>query len=98
MSLGWVLSGGARCDLAGGMTALMKNMETILDTSVMTVTGKTMAENIKDAKVYLPDVIRTLDNPVMTEPGIGVLYGNLAPNGAVAKIRSEEHTSELQSR
>ena len=73
-------------DLAGGMTALMKNMETILDTSVMTVTGKTMAENIKDAKVYLPDVIRTLDNPVMTEPGIGVLYGNLAPEGAMIKI------------
>ena len=73
-------------DLAGGMTALMKNMESVLDTSVMTVTGKTMAENIKDAKVYLPDVIRTLDNPVMTEPGIGVLYGNLAPEGAMIKI------------
>ena len=73
-------------DLAGGMTALMKNMESILDTSVMTVTGKTMAENIKDAKVYLPDVIRTLDNPVMTEPGIGVLYGSLAPEGSIIKI------------
>ena len=49
-------------------------------------TGNTLRENVKDAKVYLPDVIHTLDNPVMTEPGIGVLYGNLAPEGAIIKI------------
>ena len=73
-------------DMAGGMTALMKNMETVLDMDVMTVTGKTLRENVKDAQVYLPDVIHTLDNPVMTEPGIGVLYGNLAPEGAIIKI------------
>ena len=73
-------------DLAGGMTALMKNMESLLDMDVMTVTGKTLRENVKDAEVYLPDVIHTLDNPVMTEPGIGVLFGNLAPEGAIIKI------------
>lgn len=73
-------------DLAGGMTALMKNMESVLDMDVMTVTGKTLRENVKDAEVYLPDVIHTLDNPVMTEPGIGVLFGNLAPEGAIIKI------------
>ena len=73
-------------DLAGGMAALMKNMESVLDMDVMTVTGKTLRENVKDAEVYLPDVIHTLDNPVMTEPGIGVLFGNLAPEGAIIKI------------
>ncbi len=73
-------------DMAGGMTALQMNLSSQLDLDVMTVTGKTLRENIKGAKVYNPDVIHTLDNPVMTEPGIGVLYGNLAPEGAIIKI------------
>ena len=41
---------------------------------------------MKNAVVYNDDVIRTLDNPVMTEPGLGVLYGNLAPEGSIIKI------------
>lgn len=73
-------------DLAGGMNAMLKNLMPKLDGSVLTVTGKTLAENVKDAVVYNDDVIRTLDNPVMTEPGIGVLYGSLAPEGAIIKI------------
>ena len=73
-------------DMAGGMTAMLKNLLPKLDGSVMTVTGKTLAENVKDARVWNDDVIRTLDNPVMTEPGIGVLYGSLAPEGAIIKI------------
>jgi len=52
----------------------------------MTVSGKTVRENVENAKIYMPDVIRTLDNPVSTEPGIGVLYGNIAPEGAILKI------------
>ena len=50
------------------------------------VTGHTLEENVRDAVVYNRDVIHSLDNPVMTEPGIGVLYGNLAPEGAIVKI------------
>ena len=73
-------------DMAGGMTAMLKNLLPKLDGNVMTVTGKTLAENVKDARVWNDDVIRTLDNPVMTEPGIGVLYGSLAPEGAIIKI------------
>ena len=72
--------------LAGGMPALMKELLPNLDGDCLTVTGKTLAENVKDAKVYNRDVIHSLDNPVMKMPGIGVLYGNLAPEGSIVKI------------
>lgn len=73
-------------DLAGGMSALLKNLMPKLNGDCLTVTGNTLYENTKNAVVYNLDVIRTLDNPVMSEPGIGVLYGNLAPEGAIIKI------------
>jgi len=73
-------------DLAGGMQAVLNNLMPKLDGSCLTVTGNTLAENVKNAPVYDTDVIRTLDNPVMRAPGIGVLYGNLAPEGAIIKI------------
>ena len=72
--------------LAGGMPALLKELLPKLDGDCMTVTGKTLAENVKNAKVYDRDVIHSLDNPVMKEPGIGVLYGSLAPEGSIVKI------------
>ncbi|MBQ8804757.1 MAG: dihydroxy-acid dehydratase [Tyzzerella sp.] len=73
-------------DLAGGMPALLKEMLPVLDGNCLTVTGNTIAENVKNAVNYNPEIIRSLDNPVMWEPGIGVLYGNLAPEGAILKI------------
>ena len=72
--------------LAGGMPALMKELLPKLDGDCLTVTGRTLAENVKDARVYNRDVIHSLDNPVMKLPGIGVLYGNLAPEGSIVKI------------
>jgi dihydroxy-acid dehydratase len=57
-----------------------------LNGSCLTVTGNTLKENVEGSPVYDEDVIRTLDNPVMKAPGIGVLYGNLAPEGAIIKI------------
>ncbi|MBQ7268992.1 MAG: dihydroxy-acid dehydratase, partial [Bacteroidales bacterium] len=72
--------------LAGGMPALLKELLPKLDGDCMTVTGKTLAENVKNAVVYNRDVIHSLDNPVMRMPGIGVLYGNLAPEGSIVKI------------
>ncbi len=72
--------------LAGGMPAVIKELLPKLDGDCMTVTGKTLAENVKNAKVYNRNVIHTLDNPVMKMPGIGVLYGNLAPEGSIIKI------------
>lgn len=79
-------------DLAGGMPALLKELLPKLDGDCMTVTGHTISENISGAKVYNADVIRSLGNPVMKRPGIGVLYGNLAPEGAIVKIAAvQEH-------
>ena len=73
-------------DLAGGMPALLKEMLPVLNVDCFTVTGNTISENVKHAVNYNPEIIRSLDNPVMWEPGIGVLYGNLAPEGAILKI------------
>jgi dihydroxy-acid dehydratase len=70
---------------AGGLRALMQNMRDKLDLTCMTVTGKTVAENIDGAKVHKPDVIHTLDQPVYGEGATAVLKGNLAPNGCVIK-------------
>jgi len=70
---------------AGGMPAMLKEMKQHLDHSAMTVTGKTIGENIQNAEVYNADVIRTLDNPIYKEGALAVLRGNIAPGGAVIK-------------
>ncbi|KZY31090.1 dihydroxy-acid dehydratase [Roseovarius sp. HI0049] len=70
---------------AGGLRALMKQIEEMLDTSTLTVTGKTMGENLEGAEVYNDDVIRPLSNPVYHEGSLAVLKGNLCPSGAVIK-------------
>ena len=73
-------------DLAGGLPAVLKELLPKLDGNCLTVTGKTLAENVASAQVWNKDVIHTLAEPVMRKPGIGVLYGNLAPEGAIIKI------------
>ena len=73
-------------DLAGGMPAMLKELLPILNKDCLTVTGNTVYENVKSARRFNSEVIRSLDNPVMKEPGIGVLYGNLAPEGSIIKI------------
>ena len=70
---------------AGGLRALMKQLETRLDCSALTVTGKTLGENLEGAQVYNADVIRPLSNPVYHEGSLAVLRGNLCPDGAVIK-------------
>jgi dihydroxy-acid dehydratase len=70
---------------AGGLRALMQNLREKLDLDCMTVTGKTVAENIDGAKVYNADVIHSLNDPVYAEGATAVLKGNLAPNGCVIK-------------
>lgn len=72
-------------DEAGGIPAVMKQLETKLHLDAVTVTGKTVKENIASAVVLNPEVIRSLDNPVHKEGGIAILTGNLAPDGAVVK-------------
>ena len=75
---------------AGGLPALLKTMTPHLDLSCRTVTGKTLGENVAGAKIYHQDVIRTLDKPVLSNGGLAILYGNLAPNGAIIKASAAE--------
>lgn len=70
---------------AGGMKALMKTLLPLLNSDCKTVNGKTLKENYSDAPVYDTDVIHTLDAPVLSNGGIAVLKGNLAPDGAILK-------------
>ncbi len=70
---------------AGGVPAVMKELMPLLSTNRITVTGKTMKENITEAKILRREVIRPLNNPIHKEGSIAVLRGNLAPQGAVVK-------------
>lgn len=70
---------------AGGVQAVMKNLETKLDTRVMTVTGHRLEENLASAQISTSEVVRSLDHPFAAEGGLAVLRGNLAPEGAIVK-------------
>lgn len=74
-------------DRAGGVLAVMKELtkKGLLDTSVMTCTGKTMAENLEGVVNRDERIIRPIDNPYSTSGGIAVLKGNLAKDGCVVK-------------
>jgi dihydroxy-acid dehydratase len=75
---------------AGGLRALLKEIESLLDTKCMTVNGKTLGENIKTAKINNTDVIRTREKALSQTGGLAVLRGNLAPDGAVIKPLAAE--------
>lgn len=72
---------------AGGVYAVMNELSQIglINTECMTVTGKTVGENIANVKNKNPEVIRPLDNPYSKTGGLAVLKGNLAPDGSVVK-------------
>ena len=72
---------------AGGVYAVMNELSELglLNENCMTVTGKTIGENIKSIKNKNPEVIRPLDNPYSKTGGLAVLKGNLAPDGSVVK-------------
>ena len=74
-------------NVAGGVYAVMNelNKKGLLHTECMTVTGKTVGENIKDCINLNPQVIRPIDNPYSQTGGLAVLKGNLAPDGSVVK-------------
>ncbi len=78
----------------GGLTPLMKMLldAGLLHGDCITVTGKTIAENLRGVKPYPTDqdVVRPLSNPIKPDSHLRVLYGNLAPTGAVAKISGKE--------
>ena len=75
-------------DRAGGVSAILhelSNIEGLLDLSAITVTGKTLGENIAQAAVLDRNVIKSVEAPYSATGGLAVLYGNLAPQGAVVK-------------
>jgi len=70
---------------AGGLPVVMKEIQHLLHTDIVTANGKTVGENIADAKNYDPRVIKKFDEPFKERAGIAVLRGNLAPRGAIIK-------------
>jgi len=70
---------------AGGVPAVMKEILPILHGDAMTVTGKTVAENVAHAQIHDSDIIRTMANPWSQGGGLAILRGNLAPNTAITK-------------
>jgi dihydroxy-acid dehydratase len=70
---------------AGGIPAVLKQLLPLLHGDALTVTGKTLAENVANARIENPDVIRSFADPIQPEGGLTILRGNLAPDGAVIK-------------
>ena len=81
----------------GGIQPLMKTLldKGLLHGDCMTVTGQTLAQNLKDVKPYPTnqDIVRPFDDPIKKDSHLVILYGNLAPEGAVAKISGKEGLS-----
>jgi dihydroxy-acid dehydratase len=70
---------------AGGLPAVLREIQHVLNQDALTANGRTMGENVKDAPAWNRDVIREFKEPFKANAGIAVLRGNLAPNGAVIK-------------
>jgi dihydroxy-acid dehydratase len=70
---------------AGGLTAVLREVADLLDPRAIDVTGRPLIESLADARIWDDDVIRARDNPLQPNAGIAVLYGNLAPAGAIIK-------------
>lgn len=70
---------------AGGLPAVIKEMEKHLHRDAITINGKSLVENSKGAKIWNEDVIARIDKPILNEGGIAVVKGNLCENGAVIK-------------
>jgi dihydroxy-acid dehydratase len=78
---------------AGGVPAMLNALGPLVHKEVITVTGRTLGEEIAGAEIDDPRVIGTLDNPISEPRGISVLYGNIAPDGAI--IRAGVASPEL---
>ena len=82
---------------AGGLSALMAELEDLVDTTQRTVNGMSVGENIRDAQIYNDAVIRRRSNPLVEHDGLAVLRGNLAPDGAVIKPPAMESHLKLHT-
>jgi dihydroxy-acid dehydratase len=70
---------------AGGLLAVLREVRDLLDPEALTVTGRPLVDYLDDREIWDPEVIRTRATPLQSEAGIAVLYGSLAPDGAVIK-------------
>jgi dihydroxy-acid dehydratase len=70
---------------AGGLLAVLREVRDLLDPAALTITGKPLVDFLEAARIWDPDVIRARSAPLQASAGIAVLYGNLAPTGAVIK-------------
>jgi dihydroxy-acid dehydratase len=77
---------------AGGLQAVMKSMESLLDTSVMTASGTTLADNLRGAQIKDTDIIRSLSNPKGRDGGIAILKGNMG----IAVVKQTAVRPEMQ--
>jgi dihydroxy-acid dehydratase len=84
-------------DLAGGIPAVMKELEPFLHLDAVTSTGKTINQNLKGVQVINSEVIRPLTNPVHKEGGLTIMRGDLAPQGAVVKSAAVSPNSLVHS-
>ena len=75
---------------AGGLRALMSEISDLLDLDCLTVNGKTLGENLEGARIVNPEVIRGRQHPLMENGGTAILYGSLAPDGAVIKTAAAD--------
>jgi dihydroxy-acid dehydratase len=73
-------------EAAGGALAVMKQLEPLLQRDARTVTGKTVGENLREANVADPEVIRPLDRPLSPKAAIVMVRGSLAPSGGIVKV------------
>lgn len=70
---------------AGGLFAVLREVRDLLDPDALTVTGRPLVDHVEGAEITDPEVIRTREKPLQSDAGIAVLYGNLAPRGAIVK-------------
>ncbi len=71
---------------AGGLLAVLREVQDLLDPTALTVTGRPLVEHLEDAAVWDAEVIRPRAQPLMSDGGIAVLRGNIAPDGAIIKL------------
>ncbi|MET0495255.1 MAG: IlvD/Edd family dehydratase [Actinoplanes sp.] len=70
---------------AGGLAAVLREVVDLLDPDAVDITGRAFVESLAEAQIWDPEVIRLREKPLQPEAGIAVLYGNLAPSGAIIK-------------
>ena len=83
-------------EAAGGARALLKQLEPLLDGSALTVTGRTLKENLQRTRIDDEDVIRPLERPFSTKPPIVILRGSLAPDSAIVKLGLRDDNRKAQ--